>query len=58
MKIQLTFKTNDVADDALENLNDRDTAKAEKLIAKYVEYGEYATIELDLETGAATVIPV
>jgi len=58
MKIQLTFKTPDVADGVLEGLSAAEATKAEKLIAKYVEYGEYATIELDLETGEATVLPV
>lgn len=58
MKITLTFKTPDVADDALEDLDDKQRGKAETAIAKYVEYGEYASIEIDIDTGEAKVLPV
>ena len=54
MKIQLTFKTPDV----LEDLSEGDRGVAKAVIAKYVEYDEYVTIELDTETGEATVLPV
>ena len=54
MKIQLTFKTPDV----LEDLSESDRGVAKAVIAKYVEYDEYVTIELDTETGEATVLPV
>lgn len=29
-----------------------------KVAEKFIEYGEYITIELDTETGTATVIPL
>ncbi len=57
MKIQLDFKTPDVADYALEELSEGDRAAAETVIAKYVEYGECLSVELDTETGEATVLP-
>lgn len=58
MKITLTFKTPDVADDALEDIDEKHHAKAKAAIAKYVEYDEYVSIEIDINTGKAKVLPV
>ena len=57
-KIRLTFKTPDVTDYALEEVSEEERDKAEKLIDKYVEYGEYLRVEIDLETGKAEVLEV
>ena len=58
MKIRLNFKTPDVTDYALENLSEDEQCSAGAVIGKYVEYGEYLSVELDTVTGTATVIPI
>ena len=58
MDVRLCFKTPDVADYALEDLDDEQRAKAEAAIAKYVEYGENVVIDIDLDTHEATVVRV
>lgn len=58
MKITLTFKTPDAVDYALEHLSKKQRDKAETVIAKYVEYGECVSIEVDINTGKAKVLPV
>ncbi len=57
MKIQLCFKTPDVADYALEGLSEDERCAAEAVIEKYVEYGECVSIELDTVALTARVIP-
>jgi radical SAM superfamily enzyme with C-terminal helix-hairpin-helix motif len=72
MKIQLTFKTPDVVDRALSEYcvrppyNDVSEEDAERLeteyktakrvIEKFVDYGEYVTIEIDTEAQTARVL--
>ena len=59
MKIQLTFKTPDVVDYALECIEDEDQRhELESVIEKFVEYGEYVSIEIDSETKTARVLEV
>ena len=58
MKITLTFKTPDVAEDAIEDLDQKQRVKAKAAIAKYVEYDEYVRIEIDIYTGNAKVLRV
>lgn len=57
MVIELTFKTPDVVEYALEDLSDEEKEKAEEACAIYVQYGEQVTIAIDSETGNATVVP-
>jgi len=65
MKVRLTFKTPDVADYALQELEedqmfDDENQKfdVEAAIEKYVKNGEYLSVEIDTLSGTATVIPV
>lgn len=58
MKITLTFKTPDVVDDAIGHLDAKRRAEAKAAIDKYVEYDEYVSIEVDINTGKAKVLPV
>ncbi len=58
MKIQLTFKTPDVIDYALENIEDK--AEKEDItyeLNKWIKYGEYAYLEYDTETKKMIVLP-
>lgn len=58
MRFKATFKTPDVLDYALEYLEGEELAEAKELAEKYVQYGEYVTIEFDTETQTATVVPL
>lgn len=60
MKIKLTFKTPDAVYDALNDSNIDDDVKRDRIyagIGKYVEYGEYLTVEYDTETKTMVVVP-
>jgi len=52
MKIQLSFKTNDVED----QLSPEELDEAKKVIDKFVEFGEYLRVEFDTETGTCVGI--
>ena len=70
MKIRLSFKCPDAVDTALEEeFGNSDPDKVsedqvDNLVAakavcdKFIKYGEYVSIEMDTETGSATVVPV
>ncbi len=66
MKIQLTFKTPDVLDQLQrksysdqdisdDELND-EIEKAEKILAKWIKWSEYLTVEFDLENQTAKIL--
>ena len=62
-KVRITFKSPDAVWDSLEEAgippNDLDEMpEVKRSIEKYVEYMEYVTIEIDLDTGEAIVVPV
>lgn len=55
--IQLTFKTPDVIDYAVEDIEEEDEqADVRNACEKWVKYGEYVTIEIDTDKGTATVL--
>lgn len=56
MKFHLTFKTPDVTDQ-LENMNYDDKKIATEFANKFLEYGEYITIEFDTIEKTAKVQP-
>ena len=58
MKVQLTFKTPDVVDYAVEDLDADDEFQARHVCDKYIRFSEYVDIEIDTETGEAKVLPV
>ncbi len=58
MKVRMSFKTPDAVDRALEDLEAEDRDGAREVLSKFVQYGEYITIEVDLETGTAEVSEV
>lgn len=69
MRVQLTFKSPDVVDYALNDLfsdeeNDHDDIDGldrdtlENDLKRYIQYGEYLTVEYDSETKKMSVIPV
>lgn len=56
MKVLITFKHPDALDYAREDIKDSKTLSDFNLIAnEYFEYDEYAYIEVDTETGEATL---
>ena len=56
MKIQLTFKTPDVFEYALNHIDMEDREDIErKITKKFVEYGEYLNVEYDTETETMVV---
>lgn len=62
MKLKVTFKSPDALDcaltDALYNgatMEDLDAVT--QLTSRFLQYGEYVTIEFDAESGTATVLP-
>ena len=65
MKVVLHFKSPDVVYNGLLVEDDGDvrevgnnlTEEQEEIVHKYIQYGEYATISIDLETGEAKVMP-
>jgi hypothetical protein len=58
MKLKVLFKTPDVVDYALEDLNGDDYNKAKELMKRYIKYGELITIEFDTEEHTAKVVEV
>lgn len=54
MKVQLTFKTPDVAD----QLSKEEMQEFGTLIRKFVKYNEYVTIEFDSETQTVSVVDI
>lgn len=59
MKFRLTFKMPDVLDQLKEIPCDAgEYRKAAKLAEKFVEWGEYVTIELDTAAKTATVVKI
>lgn len=56
MKFILSFKTPDVIDQALENIDEEDQREGIKCVAdKFLQHGEYLSVEFDTETQTATV---
>jgi hypothetical protein len=65
MKVSVTFKTPDAVADALDrelNIKGLNDYEAEELLEQYqekfekwVKYGEYVTIDFDLDAGTASV---
>ena len=58
MKINLTFKHPDAVFEALCNLSEEEQETAQEVIKKFVEYGEYITVQVDTESETAVVLPV
>lgn len=61
MKIRLGFKTPDVMDypdPSWDEMTEEEQDAAKRAIAKWVEYGENLTVEIDTETGDCTPIKV
>ena len=58
MKVRLTFKTPDVVDSAVELLEEEQEVKIRQACKKWIEYGEYLIVEIDIEQGTCIVIPV
>lgn len=64
--IRFTMKTPDALEGALETGRanaalldtDFDEEHAKELLSKWLEYGEYLQVELDLKTGECKVVPV
>ncbi len=61
-KLRITFKSPDSVTYSLQDagINNGEVGDSEfgEVFDRFVEYEEYVTIELDSETGKATVVPV
>jgi len=58
MKIQLTFKTPYVVDDVVKEIeNQEEAAIVNNLACKWINYGEYLTVEIDTEKETCVVLP-
>ena len=58
MKIQLTFKTPDVVDDAIaQDGLESDATAIHQACDKWVRWGEYLTVEIDTVKGTCTAVP-
>jgi hypothetical protein len=62
MKIRLHFKTPDVVCETLrdDEIDSEEIMAYERMCRKFIEYGEYLTVEISDESGevTATVVPV
>lgn len=58
MIFTLTFKTPDVVDDTLANiqLNEDEFDELQELCSKWVEYGEYLRVEIDSDKKTCRVL--
>jgi len=56
--LTVSFKTPDALDDALEGLEEGslEREKAEAVAEIFIKYGEYVTIEIDVEASTARVV--
>jgi len=58
MKVQLTFKTPDVVDEAVKEIESQEEAAiVNNLACKWIDYGEYITVEIDTEKETCVVLP-
>jgi len=57
MKIKLHFKTPDVVDYALEDIDEDLREEVKNELRTWVEYGECVSIEIDTVAGTAVVLP-
>lgn len=55
--VEASFKGSDLLKDEQEALTEIRQERLSKAMEKWVEYGEYVTIEFDTEAGTATVMP-
>ena len=58
MIARLTFKMPDAVYYATEDLSEDEKEEVEAVAKKFIAYGECVHIDLDTETGEATVVPV
>lgn len=57
MKFNVLFKTPDAVEYSTDHLSLEEKVEAMETARKFVQYGEYITIEFDTETKTATVLP-
>lgn len=55
MKVRLNFKTPGVLDQISEDRNEEEQREVCGKLEKWIRWGEYVTIEFDLENGTAKV---
>lgn len=59
MKIRLTFKTPDVVDESIQEIeNQEEAVMVSNLARKWIQYGEYITVEIDTEKETCIVVPI
>jgi len=59
VKIRLTFKTPDVVDESIQEIeNQEEAVMVSNLARKWIQYGEYITVEIDTEKETCIVVPI
>lgn len=61
MKLRITFKDPDGVYDSLEDagLDPNELPEdVEKVVKRFIDYGEYVYIDIDIANGTAEVVPV
>lgn len=58
MKVQVTFKTPDALDYAIEDCSESEQKAIRKVADKFIEYDEYVVVEIDTVAGTCVVVPV
>jgi len=58
MKVRVTFKMPDVMEQAYEGLTQQEVNTVRRVAEKFIEYGEYVTVEFDTDKGTARVVPL
>lgn len=58
MKVQVTFKTPDVLDYVLDDLDEDNQEILKRLAEKYIKWGELVTLEFDLKNETVKVLEV
>jgi len=55
--VDASIKAMGLDEDEAEAIKEARTQKVSDALGKWVEYGEYVTLEFDTEAGTATVVP-
>ena len=56
MKVRITFKTPDVLDAAIQDLTKEEQEEVQSVAEKFMDYGDYLTVEFDTKAKTCVVI--
>lgn len=58
MKVKLTFKSPDVLEQVMNELDEDQQDELKEVADKFIKHEEYITVEIDTDTKTCTVVPV